>query len=274
MTHAELVRPNTAAQWLGRQSYFIRKTLNIFEMEMRKLRHEPTDLFTRAIQPLLWLVIFGQVMAGIRAIPTGNFDYLAFMAPGVLAQSVLFVSIFYGLSIIWERDLGIIHKFLASPVPRTALVLGKGLSAGARGLSQAAIVILLASVLGVKVNLNPLNLLGILAAVVVGAVTFSTLSLLIALWVKTRERFMGVGQVITMPLFFASNAIYPIESMPAWLQTLAHFNPLSYMVDALRSLMLPGSESVFGLGTDFAVLIIVSAVLVWIAGKRYPSFVI
>ena len=274
MTHAELVKSIPMPKAWDRFLYFTRKTFNIFEMEMRKLRHEPTDLFTRAIQPLLWLVIFGQVMAGIRAIPTGNFDYLAFMAPGVLAQSVLFVSIFYGLSIIWERDLGIIHKFLASPAPRTALVLGKGLSAGARGLSQAVIVILLATVLGVKVNLNPLNLLGILATVVVGAVTFSTLSLLIALWVKTRERFMGVGQVITMPLFFASNAIYPIESMPAWLQTLAHFNPLSYMVDALRSLMLPGSASVFGLGTDFAVLIVVSAVLVWIAGKRYPSFVI
>jgi ABC-2 type transport system permease protein len=274
VTHAELAKPNIASRWLGRQIYFVRKTFNIFEMEMRKLRHEPTDLFTRAIQPLLWLVIFGQVLAGIRAIPTGDFDYLAFMAPGVLAQSVLFVSIFYGLSIIWERDLGIIHKFLASPVPRAALVLGKGLSAGARGLSQAIIVVLLATVLGVQVNLNPLNILGMLAAVVVGAITFSTLSLLIALWVKTRERFMGVGQVITMPLFFASNAIYPINLMPGWLQAIAHVNPLSYMVDALRSLMLPGSESVFGLGTDFAVLIVVSAVLVWVAGKRYPSFVI
>lgn len=274
MTHAELAKTNNAVQWLYEQTYFIRKTLNIFEMEMRKLRHEPTDLFTRAIQPLLWLVIFGQVMAGIRAIPTGNFDYLAFMAPGVLAQSVLFVSIFYGLSIIWERDLGIIHKFLASPAPRAALVLGKGLSAGARGLSQAVFVTLLATILGVQINLNPLNILGMFAAVVVGAITFSTLSLLIALWVKTRERFMGVGQVITMPLFFASNAIYPIDLMPAWLQTLAHFNPLSYMVDALRTLMLPGSISVFGLGTDFGVLILVSAVLVWLAGKRYPSFVI
>ncbi len=85
---------------------------------------------------------------------------------------------------------------------------------------------------------------------------------------------MGVGQVITMPLFFASNAIYPINLMPGWLQAIAHINPLSYMVDALRSLMLPGSASVFGLGTDFAVLIVVSAVLVWIAGKRYPSFVV
>jgi ABC-2 type transport system permease protein len=112
--------------------YFLRKTANIAEMEMRKLRHEPMDLVTRAIQPLLWLLIFGQVLAGIRAIPTGDFGYIEFMAPGVLAQSVLFISIFYGLSLIWERDLGIIHKFLASPVPRGSLVLGKGISAGVR----------------------------------------------------------------------------------------------------------------------------------------------
>ena len=274
MTHAESAKQNIVARWLGSLAYFIRKAFNIFEMEMRKLRHEPMDLFTRAVQPFIWLVIFGQVLAGIRAIPTGEISYIEFMAPGVLAQSVLFISIFYGLALIWERDLGIVHKFLASPVPREALVLGKGLSVGVRGFSQALIVILLASLLGVRINLGVLNILGIIAIVFLGAVTFSTFSLLIALWVKTRERFMGVGQFITMPLFFASNAIYPIELMPAWLQAIAKVNPLSYMVDALRTLMLPNGSTVFGLGTDFAVLILVPAVLVWIAGKRYPSFVV
>ena len=274
MTHAESAKQNIVARWLGSLAYFIRKAFNIFEMEMRKLRHEPMDLFTRAVQPFIWLVIFGQVLAGIRAIPTGEISYIEFMAPGVLAQSVLFISIFYGLALIWERDLGIVHKFLASPVPREALVLGKGLSVGVRGFSQALIVILLASLLGVRINLGVLNILGIIAIVFLGAVTFSTFSLLIALWVKTRERFMGVGQFITMPLFFASNAIYPIELMPAWLQAIAKVNPLSYMVDALRTPMLPNGSTVFGLGTDFAVLILVPAVLVWIAGKRYPSFVV
>lgn len=277
MTHAELVSkstdPNFVTRGVSAIVYFVRKTSNILEMEMRKLRHEPMDLFTRAAQPFIWLVVFGQVMSDIRAIPTGQNSYIEFMAPGVLAQSVLFVSIFYGLALIWERDLGIVHKFLASPAPRESLVLGKGLSAGIRGLSQATIVILLASLLGVKLNLNPLNLIGVVLTVFLGALTFSTFSLLIALWVKTRERFMGVGQFITMPLFFASNAIYPIQLMPDWLQAIARVNPLSYMVDALRTLMLPGSASVFGLGTDFSVLIAVPAVLVWIAGRRYPSFV-
>ena len=254
-------------------AYFLCKTLNIFEMEMRKLRHEPMDLFTRAIQPLLWLLIFGQVLAGTRAIPTGDFGYIEFMAPGILAQSVLFISIFYGLSIIWERDLGIIHKFLASPAPRTALVLGKGLSAGVRGSSQAFIILPLVYFLGVNVNWNLLNLLGVFATVILGAVVFSTFSLLIAIWVKTRERFMGVGQVMTMPLFFASNAIYPISLMPEWLQVVSRFNPLTYMVDALRTLILVGSPSTFGLGVDFLVLGSVAVGLIWLAGRRYPTFI-
>src|SRR6266568_4285355 len=195
-------------------SRFFETTLTIAGIEMRKLRHDPTDLFMRAIQPALWLLVFGEVFTQIRAIPTGGRRYLDFMAPGILAQSVLFIAIFSGIAIIWERDLGILHKFLASPTPRTALVLGKALSAGVRGLSGAVIIYILALVLGVHMNWNPLALLGVCVIVILGAACFSTFSLIIACLVKTRERFMGIGQVLTMPLFFASNAIYPIVLMP------------------------------------------------------------
>jgi ABC-2 type transport system permease protein len=153
---------------------FIDKTLIIGELEIRKLRHDPTELLTRAVQPMLWLLVFGEVFAQTRAIPTGNLSYLGFMAPGILAQSVLFVAIFYGIAIIWERDLGIVHKFLASPTPRTALVLGKALSAGVRGISQAVIIYILAMLLGVAMNWNALALLGVLLVVILGAAFFST----------------------------------------------------------------------------------------------------
>ncbi len=253
---------------------FLGKTVVIAELEIRKLRHEPTDLFTRAVQPVLWLLIFGQVMARVRAIPTGSVSYLDFMAPGILAQSVLFISIFYGIAIIWERDLGIVHKFLASPVPRGALVMGKSLSAGIRGLSQALIIYVLALILGVQVNWNPLALIGVLLAVMLGAALFSTFSLIIACLVKTRERFMGIGQLMTMPLFFASNAIYPVTLMPVWLQAISRANPLTYEVDALRSLMLRGSASVYGVGLDFGVLILAAGLLVYIASRLYPRVVV
>jgi ABC-2 type transport system permease protein len=249
-------------------------TLVVTELEIRKLRHDPTELLTRAIQPVLWLLVFGQVLARTRAIATGNIPYLDYMAPGILAQSVLFIAIFYGIAIIWERDLGILHKFLVSPAPRGALVMGKGVSAGVRALSQAIIIYLLALVLGVHVNWNPLNLLGVMLAVMLGAALFSTFSLIIACLVKTRERFMGIGQILTMPLFFASNAIYPIEMMPGWLQVISRINPLTYEVDALRSLMLAGGVSAYGIGVDLAVLVAATAVLMWIGARLYPRVVI
>jgi len=257
-----------ALNWI---SNFIVKTLVITELEVRKLRHDPTELFTRAAQPALWMLVFGEVFTRIRAIPTGNLSYMDFMAPGILAQSVLFVAIFYGIAIIWERDLGIVHKFLASPTPRTALVLGKALSAGVRAFSQAVIIYLLALLLHVRLSWEPLSLLGITLAVILGAALFSTFSLIVACIVKTRERFMGIGQILTMPLFFASNAIYPISIMPDWLKVIARINPLTYEVDALRAMMLVHGTSIYGVFADFVALVVSIIVLVAIGAKLYPT---
>jgi len=249
---------------------FVDKTFVITEFELRKLRHDFTELITRALQPALWLLIFGQVFARSGMMQTGSVPYLDFIAPGILAQSVLFVAIFYGINVIWERDLGIVQKFLASPTPRAALVLGKGFSAGVRSLSQAAVVYGLSLLLGVKLNWSPLAILNVVVIVVLGATLFSTFSLIIACIVKTRERFMGVGQVLTMPLFFASNAIYPTDMMPGWLQTISHLNPLTYVVDALRTFMLAGSTSTFGLSLDYTVMLLTTTILVFIGARLYP----
>ena len=253
---------------------FVSKTAVIAELEARKLRHDPTEVLARAIQPVLWLLVFGEVFTRTRAIPTGGLPYLDFMAPGILAQSVLFVAIFYGIAIIWERDLGIVHKFLSSPTPRAALVLGKALSASLRSVSQMAIIYALSWVLGVGINWHPLALAGVLSVVILSAALFSTLSLIIASVVKTRERFMGIGQVLTMPLFFASNAIYPASIMPAWLQVITHINPLTYEVDALRALMLTRAGTTFGLLFDFGILLGTVILLVILGGRLYPRVAI
>ena len=101
-------------------------------VELQKLRHDRTELMTRAIQPILWLVIFGETFSRIRAIPTGDVPYLDYLAPGIIAQSALFVAIFYGIQIIWERDAGVLTKLLVTPTPRAALVTGKAFAAGVR----------------------------------------------------------------------------------------------------------------------------------------------
>ena len=252
---------------------FLQQMSAVAEADIRKLMHEPIQLCSRMVQPVLWLVIFGQVFARTRAIPTGGLRYLDFMAPGILAQSVLFSAIFYGLSLIWEKDLGILQKFLVSPASRTALVAGRAISSAPRGLAQTFLVYILAALLGVNVRLQIWPMAGVLFAVTLGSAVFATLSLIAACMVKSRERFMGIGQVLTMPLFFASNAIYPLSMMPAWLRTLAIVNPLSYQVDAIRALMVNGSASVFGLGLDFGMQALVLVLLLAIATKLYPRIV-
>ncbi len=270
MTSLGNAAPSTASARRAAFAY-VEQVYAVGAVEVRKLARDPTELFTRSVQPALWLLVFGQVFTRTRAIPTGSLSYTAFMAPGILAQSVLFMAIFYGIAVIWERDLGTLHKLLVSPAYRSALVVGKGLSAGIRGLAQAAIVYVIAAALGAGPHVDPVSLLGVAVSVVLASALFATFSLLIACLVKTRERFMGIGQVLTMPLFFASNAIYPLEMMPGWLRAIARGNPLSYVVDALRHFMVGGGS--MGLGLDFAVMTGVLCLLVAVAARLYPTLV-
>ena len=251
----------------------MRDTLALAEVELRKLARDPVELLTRAIQPTLWLLVFGQVFGRLKAIPTGNLSYLTFMVPGILAQSVLFIAIFYGINVIWERDLGILQKLMVTPSPRSALVLGKAISAGVRGLSQGLIIYLLALLLHIPIRLGGAAVLGVLSFIILGSALFSTFSLAVACLVKTRERFMGIGQVLTMPLFFASNAIYPLNLMPGWLRATAKLNPLTYQVDALRTLMVQGGQTLFGLPTDAAVQVAVLVAFVLLTARLYPNVV-
>ncbi|MFF0450186.1 ABC transporter permease [Streptomyces sp. NPDC004609] len=207
-------------------------------VELQKLRHDRTELYTRAVQPALWLLIFGETFSRIGVIPTGNVPYLDFLAPGIIAQSAMFIAIFYGIMIIWERDAGVLNKLLVTPTPRAALVTGKAFAAGVKALIQAVVVILIAAALGVALTWNPLRLAGVALVVVLGSAFFACLSMSIAGIVLTRDRLMGIGQAITMPLFFASNALYPVALMPGWLQAVSRANPLSYEVDALRGLLI------------------------------------
>jgi ABC-2 type transport system permease protein len=253
-------------------SQLIIKTWAMTEMEIRKLLHDPTELITRAVQPILWLGIFGEALSKIRAIPTEGFTYLQFITPGILTQSITFVAIFYGLAIIWERDMGLLQKILVTPTPRLALVWGKMISAGIRGLSQAVIIFLFTLILQIHLRITLLSSLGVVIITMLGAGFFTGLSMIIASIVKTRERFMGIGQIITLPLFFASNAIYPISIMPSWLQAVANINPLTYMVDGLRALLVTGNVS--RLPFDIGILIIATFAISFLSAYMYPKVVV
>ncbi|WP_333737509.1 ABC transporter permease [Streptomyces sp. IBSBF 2806] len=225
-------------------------------VELQKLRHDRTELYTRAVQPALWLLIFGQTFTRVKAIPTDGIPYLDYLAPGIIAQSAMFIAIFYGIQIIWERDAGVLDKLLVTPTPRSALITGKAFAAGVKSVIQAVVVVVIAALLGVSLTWNPLRLLGVAAVVVLGSAFFSCLSMTIAGIVLSRDRLMGIGQAITMPLFFGSNALYRVAVMPGWLQAVSKANPLSYEVDALRGLLL-GTPA--HLALDFGVLAVAAA---------------
>jgi ABC-2 type transport system permease protein len=228
----ERAGPLAFARWFGT------RIATFCIVEMQKLSHDRSELVTRAIQPALWLIIFGKTFSHLHAIPTGDIPYLDYLAPGVLAQSTLFVAVFYGIQVIWERDAGVLSKLMVTPTPRTALVTGKVFAAGVRAFAQAIAVIVLSLLLGVSFHLAPWRLLAVALAVMLGAAFFSALSMTLAGLVLTRDRLMGIGQAITMPLFFASNALYPVDLMPAWVRAVSKVNPLTYEVNALRGLLL------------------------------------
>ena len=225
-------------------------------VELQKLQHDRTELVTRMVQPALWLLIFGTTFSHLHVINTGSVSYLAFLAPGIIAQSALFISIFYGIQIIWDRDAGILAKLMVTPAPASALITGKSFAAGVRSMAQVIGVLALAYLMGVGLTINPLRILGAMAVVMLGAAFFACLSMTLAGLVRSRDRLMGIGQAITMPLFFASNALYPVNVMPAWLHVLSRVNPLSYEVDALRALLIGTPFN----SADIAVLV-VAAVL-------------
>ncbi len=248
MTYAAPGAP--PAGWADRPLSGVRRLfsriLTLCWVELRKIRHDRTELYTRAIQPALWLLIYGEVFTRIHAIPTPKgIPYLAYLAPGILAQSALFIAIFYGIQIIWERDAGVLTKLMVTPTPRAALITGKAFAAGVRSLMQGIVVVILSALLGVALTDNPLKLLAAAGFLVLGSAFFSCLSMTIAGVALQRDRLMGIGQAITMPLFFSSSALYPTRIMPGWLQVISKINPLSYEVEALRALLIGTSTDIW-----------------------------
>ena len=235
----------------------VEKSGIVLELELRKMMRDQSDIVIRTITPILWLTIFGSVFSQIRQIPLAGVSYLAYITPGVLAQSVLFMSIFTGVSLVWERDFGQLDRLLSAPIPRTSIVLGKALAGGVKSLFQAGIILAIAFLLGVSIISNPAYMVAVIVLVVIFGICFSSLSILVTVLLKTRERVMGIVQLISMPLFFASNALYPVDLMPVWLQVVSFVNPMTYFVAALRALMITGNLSalpmdVLGIGVATA----------------------
>jgi ABC-2 type transport system permease protein len=248
-------------------------TLAMAQAEMRKLRHDHLDIVTRSVQPLLWLFIFGTALSHTHVLPIGKLEYRAYIAPGVMAQAAMFIAIFYGLSVIWERDVGQLQRLLATPLSRSSIVLGKAAGACVRALVQALLLLVVLAIAGIGVRWTVTGVLGTLAMLTLGTAAFACMSMLLAAAVKERERFMGIGQLIMMPLFFASSALYPLAVMPGWLRAVARVNPLTYEVQGLRQ-MLVGVGGAGVLWLDFLVVASFFAVMLAGATRAYPRAIL
>jgi ABC-2 type transport system permease protein len=222
------------------------------------------------VQPLLWLFIFGTALRHSRALSEGNVDYRSYLTPGVMAQAAMFIAIFFGLAVIWERDVGQLQRLLATPLPRTAIVLGKAAGAAVRALVQALVLLAVLALAGISLRWS---VPGALAMLLLGTSAFACMSMLLAAGVKERERFMGIGQLIMMPLFFASSALYPLRIMPGWLHVIARVNPLTYEVQGLRQ-MLVGVGAGGELWLDFLVVIGFFALMLAAATRAYPRAIL
>src|SRR5271169_1315651 len=257
----------------GRLSRMAEGTLAMAQAEMRKLRHDHLDIVTRSVQPLLWLFIFGTALSRNRTLTRGTLDYRAYIAPGVMAQAAMFIAIFYGLSVIWERDVGQLQRLLATPLSRSSIVLGKAAGACVRALVQAVLLLAVLAIAGIGVRWTFTGVIGTLVMLTLGTAAFACMSMLLAAVIKERERFMGVGQLIMMPLFFASSALYPLAIMPPWLRAIARVNPLTYEVQGLRQMLVGvGGRGVLWL--DFLVVASFFAVMLLAATRAYPRAIL
>lgn len=195
--------------------------------------------------------------AGTKALQNvfGVADYFSYMAMGMVSMIVMFTTMFSGMSIVWDRRLGFLDKVLSTPVSRAAIILSKVFNAALRAIFQATIIIALAVFFGLQVSstFTPLNLLGVYAAIFLLSTGLSSLFLALALRSTKQETQMAIVNLINMPLTFTSNAFVPISTMPELLQPIARVNPVTYLTDAVRQLMvLPLNPS--ALLVDFAYL--------------------
>ena len=224
----------------------------IWLREFKVFQREKSRVISSIISPLMWMVIVG---AGVgSAVDIKSASYQAFIFPGIVIMLALFSSIFFGLYIVWDRKIDVLKEVLVSPVPRTAIFFGKVLG----GCTDVLLQVMVFLVIGIV--FAPTSVVTVLAAIVIAmivAIGMVSLGLAIGSFFESLEGFQVIISFLVFPLFFLSGALYPINpegGLPAWLMTAAYLDPLTYAVDALRSIQL-GQPSAIPLPIDFAVII-------------------
>jgi ABC-2 type transport system permease protein len=219
--------------------------------EVKRYFRERVRVVSSFVQPALWLLIFGSAFhLNIENFP-GTFQ--EFIFPGIIAQTMLFTSMYMGISLIWDREFGFLKEILVAPVSRGSIFLGKMLGNSTDALIQGVITFALGFIIGIQLNLLVLALIfPLMLLITFGLVC---IGLTIASSMGSLESFGVIQSFVTLPIFFLSGALFPLASAPSWLQAVSYFNPMTYGVDALRTIILGTAFSpLFPLYVDILVV--------------------
>ncbi|MEW6295226.1 MAG: ABC transporter permease [Candidatus Diapherotrites archaeon] len=235
------------------------KVYAVWLREVKRFTNSKSRMIGSLGMPLFFLIALG---GGIGAL-IPEFNYQAFILPGIIGMTILFNSLFAGVSIIWDRELGYLKELLVAPTSRTTIVIGRALGGATTSVTQGILIL----VLGILLGLTAPTLHGALFAIIIMGI-FATLIVSIGIAfasvITEVETFQLIVNLIMMPLFFLSNALFPMEKMPVWLKDLSSLNPVSYGVDALRT-MITGAGSI-PIMVDIGVLVVMLAAALGIAG--------
>ena len=206
----------------------------VWRRELIRFRTDRLRAITSLVQPVLFLFVLGTGLSTLAShgLPAGV-DFKTFIYPGVLAMSVLFTSIFSAASIVWDREFGFLREMLVAPVRRWAIVVGKCLGGATVATFQGLIFLALAGV--AHVPYDPLLLLTLVGELLLLSFTLTAFGVMMAARIKQIQAFMALTQLFVLPLFFLSGALYPLNGLPAWLTVLTRIDPLTYIVDPMRS---------------------------------------
>jgi ABC-2 type transport system permease protein len=205
----------------------------VWQRELIRFRSDRLRAVTALVQPVLFLFVLGTGLSSLaaRGMPAG-LSFKTFMYPGVLAMSVLFTAMFSAASIVWDREFGFLREMLVAPVSRTAIVLGKCLGGATVATFQGIIILALAGL--AHVPYDPILFLTVIGELLLLSFTITAFGVMMAARIKQIQAFMALTQMLVMPLFFLSGALYPLNGLPAWLSVLTRFDPLTYAVDPMR----------------------------------------
>jgi len=211
----------------------IEAAYTVWLREMIRYVRAKERIITSIAQPIFWLLIFGSSMR--LSIPTGGLNYQSFIAPGIVVMAIMFTSMFSGISVIWDRELGFMKEMLVAPVSRLSIVAGKSLGGATTAVIQGILVLLISFVLGVRVDLITfLILIPIMMLVALGIVG---IGVAIASVLESMEGFGMVMNFVIMPMFFLSGALFPINNLPNWLKIVTYIDPVTYDVELARYMM-------------------------------------